>query len=65
MKIGMRKPSVKRMVKARPIGRAKRALKKQVIPGYGKQSPINLHPIKTAKAKVYRKTTFSLRDLFK
>ena len=37
MRIGMRKPSVKRMIKARTTGRAKRAVKKAVIPGYGKR----------------------------
>ena len=36
MRIGMRKPSVKRMIKARTTGRAKRAVKKAVIPGYGR-----------------------------
>lgn len=37
MKFGMRKPSVKRSIKARTTGRAKRAVKKAVIPGYGKK----------------------------
>ena len=37
MRIGMRKPSVKRIIKARTTGRAKRAVKKAVIPGYGKR----------------------------
>ena len=37
MRIGMRKPSVKRMIKARTTGRAKRAVKKAVIPGYGRR----------------------------
>ena len=37
MRIGMRKPSVKRMIKARTTGRAKRAVKRAVIPGYGKR----------------------------
>ena len=37
MRIGMRKPSVKRMIKARTTGRAKRAVKRAVIPGYGRR----------------------------
>ena len=37
MKMGLRKPSVKRSISARTTGRAKRAVKKAVIPGYGKK----------------------------
>ena len=37
MKIGMRKRSLKKSIKARTTGKAKRALKKAVIPGYGKK----------------------------
>ena len=37
MKVGMRKPSVKKSIKARTTGKAKRAVKKAVIPGYGKK----------------------------
>ena len=37
MKIGMRKPSMKKSIKARTTGRAKRTVKKAVIPGYGKK----------------------------
>ena len=37
MKFGMRKPSLKRSLKARTTGRAKRAVKKALIPGYGKK----------------------------
>ena len=33
----MRKPSVKKSIKARTTGKAKRAVKKAVIPGYGKK----------------------------
>ena len=50
MKFGMRTPSLKRSFKARTTGRAKRAIKKAVIPGYN---------------KVYNKTSFSIWDLFK
>ena len=37
MKIGMRKPSIKKSISARTTGKAKRAVKKAVIPGYGKK----------------------------
>ena len=37
MKFGMRKPSIKKSLKARTTGKAKRAVKKAVIPGYGKK----------------------------
>ena len=50
MKFGMRKPSLKRSISARTTGKAKRAIK---------------NPQKAAYNKVYRKTTFSLFDLFK
>lgn len=37
MKFGMRTPSLKKSIKARTTGKAKRAIKKAVIPGYGKK----------------------------
>ncbi len=37
MKFGMRKPSIKKSIKARTTGRAKRNIKKALIPGYGKK----------------------------
>ena len=66
MKIGLRKPSLKKSLKARTIGKAKRAVKKTLIPGYGeKGTGWFKHPKKTLYNKVYKKTTFSLKDLFK
>ncbi len=66
MKFGMRKPSVKRSIKARTTGRAKRAVKKAVIPGYGKKGMGWVkNPKKAAYNKVCKKTSFSLFDLFK
>lgn len=65
MKIGMRKVSPKRIMKAKTVGRLKRYTKKAIIPGYGRKSPINLRPLRSAKQKVYRKTTFSIFDIFK
>ena len=37
MKIGLRKPSLKKSFKAMTTGKAKRKLKKALIPGYGKK----------------------------
>ena len=37
MKIGLRKPSIKKAVKAKTVGKAKRAAKKAVNPLYGKK----------------------------
>lgn len=66
MKIGMRKPSLKKSIKARTTGKAKRAVKKAVIPGYGKKGVGWLKdPKKAAYNKVYKKTTFSIFDIFK
>ena len=66
MKTGMRMPSLKRSLKARTTGRAKRAVKKALIPGYGKRGMGWLkNPKKAAYNKMYKKTSFSLFDLFK
>lgn len=66
MKFGLRTPSLKKSFKARTTGRAKRAIKKALIPGYGKKGMGWIkNPKKAAYNKIYRKTTFSLWDLFK
>ena len=66
MKFGMRKPSIKKSFSARTKGRATRAVKKAVIPSYGKKGAGWIkHPKKAAYNKVYRKTTFCFWDLFK
>lgn len=66
MKFGVRKPSVKKSIKARTTGKAKRAIKKAVIPGYGKKGTGWIkNPKKAAYNKIYNKTTFSIKDLFK
>lgn len=65
MKIGFRKPSVKRMVKARTVGRAKRAVKRSVNPLYGKKGMGIANPKKAAKGYVYRRTTFGLGDVLR
>lgn len=64
MKFGVRKPSIKKSIKARTTGRAKRAVKKAVVPGYGKKGMGWVkNPKKAAYNKVYNKTTISAKDL--
>lgn len=65
MKYGMRKPSIKKSIAARTKGQATRAIKRAVIPGYGKKGMGVLHPKRALYNKVYHKTTCSLWDLFK
>lgn len=66
MKFGIRKPNLKKSIKARTTGRAKRAIKKAVIPGYGQKGMGWMtNPKKAAYNKVYNKTTFSIFDIFK
>lgn len=66
MKFGIRTPSLKRSISARTTGAAKRALKRAVIPGYGKKGMGWLHdPKKTAYNAVYHRTTIGVPDLLK
>lgn len=66
MKFGLRTPSLKKSFKARTTGRAKRAVKKALIPGYGKKGIGWIkNPKKAAYNKVYNKTLFSIWDLLK
>lgn len=66
MKFGMRTPSLKKSFSARTTGRAKRQIKKALIPGYGKKGMGWVrNPRKAAYNKVYHKTTFSWLDLLK
>ncbi len=66
MKFGIRTPSLKKSFKARTTGKAKRAVKKALIPGYGKKGAGWVkNPKKAVYNKVYNKTSFSLWDIFK
>ena len=66
MRLGMRKPSIKKSLKARTTGKLKRSVKKAVIPGYGKKGMGWIkNPKKATYNKVYKKTSFSIFDLFK
>ena len=63
MKFGYRKPSIKKSISARTTGRAKRAVKSAILPGYGKKGMgwIN-NPKKAVYNHVYNKTTKSIFD---
>lgn len=66
MKVGMRKPSLKKSLKARTTGRVKRAVKSTVNPFYGtKGMGFIKNPERSIKNSIYKKTTFSIWDLFK
>ena len=60
IKIGMRKPSLKKMISARTTGRAKRTVKRALIPGYGQRGMGLLHPKRALYNMIYRRTTFSI-----
>lgn len=61
MKFGYRKPSLKKSLKARTTGRAKRSIKRKVNPMYGKKGTGWIrNPKKAAYNKVYNKTTRSV-----
>ncbi len=66
MKYGMRTPSLKKSISARTTGRAKRAIKRAIIPGYGKKGMGWIrNPKRAAYNKIYHKTTFRFIDIFK
>ena len=65
MKVGMRKPSLKKSFKARTTGKLNRSVKSAINPLYGKKGMGILHPKKAIYNKVYNKTTVSLFDLIK
>ncbi len=61
MKIGYRKPSVKKSLSARTTGRAKRMLKSSINPTYGKNG---MGLINNPKKAVYNKTTSWYQEFF-
>lgn len=63
MKIGLRKPSLKKSFKARTTGKLKRQAKKALIPGYGKKGMGMISdPKKSVYNKVYNRTTIGIGD---
>lgn len=66
MKFGMRKPNIKKLLKARTTGAIKRKTKSTINPLYGKSGMgFVKSPKKSVKNKIYKKTTFSIWDIFK
>lgn len=66
MKIGYRKPSLKKSFKARTTGKINRSLKKSVNPTYGRKGiGFVKNPKKSIKNAVYHKTTVSVFDTVK
>lgn len=66
MKLGFRTPSLTKSLRARTTGRATRAIKRKVIPGYGRKGMGWLRdPKRAAYNAVYRRTTFGLGDVLR
>ena len=64
VKVGLRKPNLKSSLKARTTGRAKRAVKRAIIPGYGKKGIGWIkNPKKAAYNAVYSRTTVGVGDV--
>ena len=64
MKVGFRKPSIKKSIKARTTGKIKRSVKRTVTPLYGKKGTGWVkNPKKAMYNKVYNKTTIGVSDL--
>ena len=65
VKIGLRKPSLKKSIKARTTGKLKRQVKSAINPLYGKKGMgVVRNPKKAVYNKVYNRTTKSPFDLF-
>ena len=66
IKIGFRKPSLKKSIRARTTGKYKRRIKKAIIPFYGRKGMGFIkNPRRSIRNKIYHKTTFGLSDIFK
>ena len=66
MKFGFRTPSLKKSISARTTGRLNRAIKRAIVPGYGKKGiGMISDPKKALYNKIYKKTTIGISDIFK
>ncbi len=66
VKIGFRKPSLKKSFRARTTGKWKRKIKRTINPFYGKKGMGFIkNPRRSVRNKIYKKTTFGWRDIFK
>jgi len=66
MKVGLRKPSIKKSIRARTTGKLKRTVKRAINPLYGKKGMGYINdPKKAIYNKIYNKTTFGVGDVMK
>ena len=66
MKKGLRTPSIKKSVSARTTGKINRSIKRSIDPTYGKKGMGMIKdPQKALYNKMYNKTTFSAKDIYK
>ena len=66
VKVGFRKTSLKKSIRARTTGKYKRRIKRAVNPFYGRKGMGFIkNPRRSIKNKVYRKTTFGLGDILR
>lgn len=66
MKFGIRKPNIKKSIKARTTGRIKRMAKKSVNPLYGKKGMGYVNsPKKAVYNNIYNKVSINSFDMFK
>lgn len=66
MKFGFRTPSLKKSISARTTGRLNHAIKRAIVPGYGKKGiGMISDPQKALYNKIYKKTTIGISDIFK
>lgn len=64
MKIGYRKPSIKKRISSRTTGKVNRKIKRAVNPTYGKKGIGYINdPNKALYNKVYNKTTMDIEDI--
>ncbi len=65
-KVGLRKFSPLKSLKARTTGKINKTVKKSIIPLYGRKGlGFIKSPKKSIKNKIYHKTTFGFKDIFK
>lgn len=66
MKFGLRKPNIKKSIRARTTGKWKRRLKRKINPFYGKKGMGMIrNPKKSLYNRIYNKVTIGVKDLFK
>lgn len=66
MKYGIRKPSIKRSIRARTTGRLKRRVKRTLNPFYGKRGMgFIFSPFKAAYGWIYRCVTIGIPKLLR